>query len=389
MNSIDDVRLAGKRVLARVDFNVPLAGGEVTDDTRIRAALPTIRTIIEAGGVAILMSHLGRPKGEDPQYSLRPVATHLEHVLGRPVTFVPATVGVQAQEAVDAAKPGDVLLLENTRFLDGEKKNDAELARQLGALADVYVNDAFGSAHRAHASTEGVTHHVEVTAMGHLMRKELQYLGEALKEPARPFVAVLGGAKVSDKIGVIQALMGKVDHLLIGGAMSYTFLKSIGHLVGTSLVENDRLGDAHDMYEASKGRLVLPIDHKVARAFDNDAEQKTVTGDIPDGWMGLDIGPQSIEHYQSILKDAKTVVWNGPMGVFEMDNFAEGTRAIARTLAGITDQGATTIVGGGDSVAAITQAGLDDEVSHVSTGGGAMLEFLEGQSLPGVQALDA
>ena len=390
--SIDDLDLKGKRVLVRVDFNVPLkeAGGaqQVTDDTRIRAALPTIRKITSSGGKAILMSHLGRPKGgPDPKYSMAPVAEYLKTVIDAPVTFVPETTGEQVQQAIAGLPEGGILVLENTRFLGGETKNDETIARQLGELADVYVNDAFGSAHRAHASTEGVTRFVGQSAMGYLLKKEVDYLGRVLESPEKPFVGVLGGAKVSDKIGVIESLLGRVDSLLIGGAMSYTFLKALGHNVGASRVEDDKLDVARDLYERADGRIVLPVDHVVAAEFSNDAAQQTVEGDIPEGMMGLDIGPKSVEQYRRKLMAAKTIVWNGPMGVFEMPNFAKGTLAVAQTLADATEQGALTVVGGGDSVAAITQAGFEDRVSHVSTGGGAMLEFLEGITLPGVAAL--
>ena len=386
---LDDLDLRGRRVLVRVDFNVPLSDkGEVGDDTRIRAALPTIRAITERGGKAILMSHLGRPKGEaDPQYSLKPVAKHLEGLLGTDVRFVEETVGEQAKQAVADLPEGGVLLLENTRFNKGETKNDDAFAKELAALADVYVNDAFGSAHRAHASTEGVTRHVERAAMGYLLQREVEYLGKLLESPEHPYVAVLGGAKVSDKIGVIEALLDRVDRLLIGGAMSYTFLKALGHDVGDSRVEDDKLDVAKDLYERASGKIELPTDHVAAEAFENDAPHRTVEGDIPEGTMGVDIGPETTRAYREALMEAKTVVWNGPMGVFEMPNFAKGTFAIAETLAEATGRGALTVVGGGDSVAAITQAGYEDEVSHVSTGGGAMLEFLEGKTLPGIAAL--
>lgn len=391
--TLDDLDLQGRRVLVRVDFNVPLGeGGDgpsgVADDTRIRAALPTIRAVTERGGKTILMSHLGRPKGEaDPKYSLQPVAVRLEELLGTPVQFVTATTGKKAEEAVQNLPEGGVLLLENTRFNKGETKNDDGFSAELARLADVYVNDAFGSAHRAHASTEGVTRHVQQAAMGHLLRREVEYLGKLLEAPEHPYVAILGGAKVSDKIGVIEALLGRVDSLLIGGAMSYTFLKALGHHVGDSRVEDDKLETARDLYERAEGKIELPSDHIVAEAFDNDAPHRTAEGDIPSGTMGVDIGPETTRAYRERLLEAKTVVWNGPMGVFEMPNFSKGTFAIAEALAEATDRGALTVVGGGDSVAAITQAGFEDDVSHVSTGGGAMLEFLEGKTLPGVAAL--
>ncbi len=389
--------LAGRRVLTRVDFNVPLDGDRITDDTRIRAALPTIRRITEAGGTAVLMSHLGRPKGEpDPQFSLRPVAERLGGLLdslprsgGVPVAFSEATVGEVAERAVAGAPEGSVVLLENTRFHAGETKNDPDFARQLAALGDVYVNDAFGAAHRAHASTVGVTAFVQPAAMGLLLEREVAVLTQTMEDPTRPFVAVLGGAKVSDKLGVIHALLPKVDRLLVGGAMAYTFLKGLGHNVGDSRVEEDRTDEAFRLVDGAREKILLPDDHVVADAFDNDAKRRVVSGEIERG-MGLDIGPKARDHYRSVLTDAKTVIWNGPMGVFEMPNFAAGTLAVAEALAEATrENDAETIVGGGDSVAAITQAGLDDEVTHVSTGGGAMLELIEGgaASLPGIAAL--
>lgn len=391
--TIDDLDLKGKRVLVRVDFNVPLKENEqgnlvVADDTRIRETLPTIRAILQAGGKAILMSHLGRPKGKpDPKYSLAPVARRLEELLGVRVRFVSNIVGEAVRQAIHSMPEGGVLLLENTRFHPGETKNDPELARQLAELADVYINDAFGSAHRAHASTEGVAHYVRQAAMGYLMKREVEYLSRLLDHPEHPFVAILGGAKVSDKIGVIKNLLPRVDRLLIGGAMSYTFLKALGHGVGASRVEEDRLEEARTLYETAAGKMMLPVDHVVAPEFSNDAPRQVVERDIPEGLMGLDIGPKTIARYREEILQARTVVWNGPMGVFEMSNFAQGTFAIAEALAEATDRGALTVVGGGDSVAAITQAGYADRVSHVSTGGGAMLEFLEGKTLPGLAAL--
>ncbi len=391
--TIDDLDLKGKRVLVRVDFNVPLKENEqgnliVADDTRIREALPTIRALMQAGAKVILMSHLGRPKGQpDPKYSLAPVARRLEELLGVRVRFVSNIVGELVRQAIHSMPEGGVLLLENTRFHPGETKNDPELARQLAELADVYVNDAFGSAHRAHASTEGVAHYVKQAAMGYLMKREVEYLTRLLDHPEHPFVAILGGAKVSDKIGVIKNLLPRVDRLLIGGAMSYTFLKALGHGVGASRVEEDRLEEARQLYEEADGKILLPVDHVVAPAFSNEAPSQVVEGDIPDGLMGLDIGPKTVEQYRAEILQARTVVWNGPMGVFEMSSFARGTFAIAEALAEATDRGALTVVGGGDSVAAITQAGYADRVSHVSTGGGAMLEFLEGKALPGLAAL--
>lgn len=389
--TIQDLSLKGKRVLVRVDFNVPLKDENgtrvVADDTRIRAALPTIKHILDADGTAILMSHLGRPSGEaKSELSLRPVAAYLSDLLGQEVVFPGALEGDAVTEALNTLASGQVLLLENTRYDDREKKNDSTLAQTLASYGNVYVNDAFGTAHRAHASTAGVTAFVDQSAMGLLLQREAEYLGKVLTAPEHPFVAVLGGAKVSDKIGVIENLLDTVDTLLIGGAMSYTFLKAMGQPVGTSLVEDDKLDVAKDLLERADGKIHVPTDHVVAAAFDNNAEHHA-TDSIPDGFMGLDIGPATIAAYQEALLNAKMVIWNGPMGVFEMSNFAKGTLAIAETLAKATAQGALTLVGGGDSVAAITQMGYEDQVSHVSTGGGAMLEFLEGKILPGIAAL--
>ena len=346
--TLDDLDLAGRRVLVRVDFNVPLENGTITDDTRIRGALPTIRAILDAGGTPILMSHLGRPKGApDLAYSLAPVAEHLESLLDAPVVFSAATVGDAAARAITDAPAGAVVLLENTRFHPGETANDADFARQLAALGDVYVDDAFGAAHRAHASTVGVTAFMDQAGMGYLLQREVETVGAAIEEPKRPFVAVLGGAKVSDKLGVIKALLGKVDRLLIGGAMSYTFLKGLGHNVGDSKVEDDLTDEAFRLFDGARDQIVLPSDHVVADAFDNDAEQRVVEGEIERG-MALDIGPNTRDQYRSILLDAQTILWNGPMGVFEMPNFAAGTLAVADALAEATnDHDALTIVGGG------------------------------------------
>ncbi|MEZ4700886.1 MAG: phosphoglycerate kinase [Rhodothermales bacterium] len=391
--SINDLDLKGKRVLIRVDFNVPLREDEngrqhVADDTRIRAAIPTIRKVINGMGKAILISHLGRPKGvPNSKYSLAPVAEHLESLLGFPVRFASHLTGEAIKEAIDRMPEGGVILLENTRFYPGETKNDPELAAELAELADVYVNDAFGSAHRAHASTEGVARLVPQVAMGLLLEREVTYLNRLLESPEHPFVAVIGGAKVSDKIGVIEALLKRVDYLLIGGAMSYTFLKALGQPVGKSLYEEDKLQQAHKLFTEAEGRIKLPFDHIVATEFNNDAPHH-VTKTIEADFMGLDIGPETVQAYRELLLGAKTIVWNGPMGVFEMSNYARGTFAIAETLAEATQHGALTVVGGGDSVAAITQMGFEDRVSHVSTGGGAMLEFLEGITLPGIAALN-
>lgn len=385
---LKDLDVGGRKVLVRVDFNVPLDGSTVTDDTRIRAALPTVMSITERGGAAILCAHLGRPKGEpDPEFTLAPVASHLAGLLGRPVQFVTSLTGPNAQAFAEDLQPGEVLLLENTRFDARETRNDAALSAELAALADLYVNDAFGAAHRAHASTEGVAHLVDQAAMGLLVEKEVDYLSRLLGEPDRPFVAVLGGAKVSDKIGIIEQLLDRVDTLLIGGAMSYTFLKAQGVSVGSSLVEDDKLDVATDLLQRAGDRIRIPSDHVVADRFAADAERQTVEGAIPDGWMGVDIGPETVRAYSALIEDASTVIWNGPMGVFEMEAFAAGTNAVADALARSTDSGCLSVVGGGDSVAAITQAGYEDRISHVSTGGGAMLEFLEGKVLPGIAAL--
>lgn len=387
-----DLEVENKKVLIRVDFNVPIKEDEngnriVTDDTRIRAAIPTIKSILERNGKAILISHLGRPKGVPNQaFSLSPVALKLEELLGKRVRFASHLTSNAVKEVIDRMPGGSVILLENTRFHPGEKQNDDELAQELAALADLYINDAFGSAHRAHASTEGVAHHVSVAAMGLLLQREIEYLSKLLNGAESPYVGILGGAKVSDKIGVIESLLNRVDHLLIGGAMSYTFLKALGHNIGDSMFEEDKLEIARRLYDGAEGRIHLPVDHIVADAFSNDAEFSTVEGDISEG-MALDIGPGTVQAYRNILLDAKTIVWNGPMGVFEMPNYAKGTFAIAETLAEVTATGALTIVGGGDSVAAIKQMRFEDRVSHVSTGGGAMLEFLEGKTLPGIAAL--
>ena len=388
MNSLSDLDLSGKRVLTRVDFNVPMEDGAVGDDTRIRAALPTIQAILDAGGTPVLLSHLGRPKGApDPQFSLRPVAGYLDGLTEAEVVFCPATVGEEAKSCVASAPDGAIVLLENTRFLAGETENDPETARQLAELGDVFVSDAFGSVHRAHASTVGVAALLP-NAAGLLLEREVEFLTRALDEPDRPFVAVLGGAKVSDKIGVIQALAPQVDSLLIGGAMAYTFLAGLGHQTGDSLVEADRTDDAFRLLEEFKDTIHLPSDHVVADRFAADAETQIVQGEIPDGMMGLDIGPQTREHYAQLIDGASTIIWNGPMGVFEMAPFAQGTLAVAQALADATNEhDALTVVGGGDSVAAVTEADLADAVTHVSTGGGAMLEFMEGQELPGLAAL--
>ena len=383
--TIRDVNVRGKRVLVRVDFNVPLKEGTITDDTRIRAALPTVNYLLEKGAALILCSHLGRPKGKVvPELKMDPVAARLSELLGRPVQKMDACTGTEVEEAAEAMKPGDVILLENTRFNPEEKENDPGFAKQVAGLADIFVNDAFGAAHRAHATTVGVADYLPAVA-GFLMEKELEYLGNATTDPERPFVAILGGAKISSKIGVIESLLGRCDRLLIGGGMANTFFKAMGFEVGDSLIEEDAVPTAKTLLEKAGSQLVLPVDAVVADAFDNDAKTKTVApNEVTPGWRILDIGPKTVQTFESALGGAKTVVWNGPMGVFEMPNFAKGTFAVAETLAKLD---ATTIIGGGDSAAAVKQAGLADKMSHVSTGGGASLEFLEGKTLPGVAAL--
>ena len=388
--SVDDINVKGQRVLVRCDFNVPLQDGKITDENRLVASLPTIKKLVADGGKVILCSHLGKPKGEaKPELSLAPVAVRLSELLGQDVKFAadPEVVGPNAKAAVAAMKDGDVVLLENTRYRIEETKNGEAFSKELASLCDVYVDDAFGTAHRAHCSNVGVTQYVKTAAVGYLMQKEIDFLGNAVNNPARPFVAILGGSKVSSKISVINNLLDKVDTLIIGGGMAYTFMKAQGGKIGTSLCEDDYLDYANDMIKkaSDKGvKMLIPVDTVTADAFSNDANVKVVdAGQIDDGWMGLDIGPKTRELFANAVKDAKTVVWNGPMGVFEMPNFAAGTVAVAQALA---DTDAVTIIGGGDSAAAVNQLGFGDKMTHISTGGGASLEFLEGKELPGVAA---
>jgi phosphoglycerate kinase len=391
IRDLRDEELRGRRALVRVDFNVPLENGQVGDDTRIRAALPTIRALLDRGARVVLLSHLGRPKGApEAKYSLFPVATKLAELLEGPkVTFVSTTVGEQARATTEQLAPGGVALLENTRFLPGEEKNDDALARELATLGDLYVNDAFGAAHRAHASTEGVARHLRPAVAGLLMEKELAYLGRALAEPQRPFVAILGGAKISGKLDVISALLPKVDRMLIGGAMANTFFRAMGLETGKSLVEEDRVDMARELLATAGEKLLLPVDAVVAATLSGDAPTQAVAREaVPADQAMFDVGPRTVETFAQVVREARTVLWNGPMGVFETPPFDAGTLGVARALVEATEQGATTIVGGGDSAAAIAQAGLEDRVTHVSTGGGASLEFLEGKALPGVAALD-
>ena len=385
--TIRDIDVQNKRVLVRCDFNVPQAktDGHITDDRRIRESLPTLNYLLEHGASLVLMSHLGRPKAKEEKYSLKPVAARLQELLGRNVQMANDVIGDAVVQQALALKPGEVLLLENVRFYPEEEKNDAAFARELARMGEVYVNDAFGSAHRAHASTRGVADYLPAVA-GFLMEKEIEYLGGALNNPKHPFIAILGGAKIGDKIGVIENLLPKVEHILIGGGMANTFAKANGYPIGDSLVENDKLDLAPEMMQKSAGKLVFPVDWVIADKFAADAESKVVDVEsVPDGWRILDIGPESIKLFESYLKDAKTVVWNGPMGVFEFPKFAQGTLAIANFLAQLPD--AITVIGGGDSAAAVEQAGVAQKMSHVSTGGGASLEFMEGRVLPGVEAL--
>ncbi len=385
--TLEDVEVRGKRVLVRCDFNVPLdAEGNITDENRIVGAMPTINYLVENGAKVILCSHMGKPKGEPvPSMSLAPVAKRLSEKLGKEVKFAAddTVVGENAKAAVAAMAEGDVVLLENTRYRKEETKNVPEFSAELASLADVFVNDAFGTAHRAHCSNVGVAEHLPAVG-GYLINKEIEFLGNAVNNPVRPLVAVLGGSKVSSKISVIENLLKKVDKLIIGGGMAYTFKAALGQKTGNSLLETDYIEYAKKMLDEAGDKIVLPVDTVIADDFNNDANTQIVDGDIPEGWEGLDIGPKSIELFKSVLKDAKTVVWNGPMGVFEMPNFAKGTNEIAAMLAELD---AVTVIGGGDSVAAVNQAGLGDKMSHISTGGGASLEFLEGKDLPGIVAL--
>ncbi len=383
--SITDIDVKGKRVLVRVDYNVPIKDNKVTDDTRIVAAMPTLNYLLEHGAAVILFSHLGRPKnGPDPKFSLRPVAAYLSELLGKPVAFVDDCVGPAAESAAKALKPGEVLVLENTRFHPEEEKNDPALAKKMAALADIYVNDAFGSAHRAHASTEGVAHYLPAVA-GFLMEKEIQYLGQAIANPKRPFIAILGGAKISDKIGVIRNLLIKADQILIGGGMANTFFKAQGYPIGDSLCEDEALDTARQLIKSGASHLHLPVDVVIGDRFDAEAEKKIIPmGPVPDGWRILDIGPATVSNFGKTVATAGTIVWNGPMGVFEFPRFAEGTIGVAKAVAASK---AVSIIGGGDSVSAINQAGLADKITHISTGGGASLEMLEGLDLPGLVAL--
>ena len=389
--TIDDVALDGKRVLIRVDFNVPLDEGlDVADDERILASLPTIRKVLDSGGKAILMSHLGRPRGEvDPRLSLKPVASYLGRLIGREVTMAPDSIGSDVESIVERMEPGDVVLLENLRFHPEEEKNDPSFARVLGRLGDLYINDAFGTAHRAHASTQGITEFLKPAVAGYLLQKEIEYLGNAVRNPSRPFLAILGGAKISGKIEVIRNLMETVDSIAIGGGMAFTFLKAQGFEIGDSLVEEDRVEVATQILDEATIELLLPVDFVVADDFSNDARTRTVPKDgIDRGWRGMDIGPATCSLFREHIFRAKTILWNGPMGVFEMPLFAAGTKEIAEAIGSRTGDGVISIVGGGDSVAAVKHLGYRDRITHLSTGGGASLEFFEGKALPGIVSLD-
>ena len=390
--TIEDIQVAGKKVLVRCDFNVKMENGVITSDKRVVASLPTIKYLLDNKAKVILCSHLGRPKGEfNPEFSMGPVAECLSKYLGIEVKLAKDVVGESAQALAAELKEGEAMLLENVRFEKGETKNDEELSKKFAALADVFVNDAFGSAHRAHSSTAGVAAFVEETAIGYLMQKEVDVMGKALEDPARPFVAILGGAKVSDKIGVIENLMEKVDTLIVGGGMAYTFFAAQGHSVGTSICEEDKIDLAKSMMKLAeeKGvKFLIPVDNRVGLEYKADTENKIVdSDDIPDGWMGLDIGPKTEKLFADALQGAGTVIWNGPMGVSEWENFASGTISVANAVAAATDAGAVSIIGGGDSAAAVKKLGFNDKMTHVSTGGGASLEFLEGKDLPGIACI--
>lgn len=387
--TIEDIDVAGKKVIVRVDFNVPLnAEGKITDDKRIVGAFPTIKYLVDKGAKTILVSHLGRPKnGFEDKFSMKPTAVRLGELLGKEVIMAKDVIGEDAKAKAAALKDGEVLMLENVRFHKEETKNDPAFAKELSSLAEIFVNDAFGTAHRAHASTAGLADYLPAVC-GYLIKKEIEFMGKALANPDRPFVAILGGAKVSDKIAVIENLIDKVDTLIVGGGMAYTFLKAKGYNIGTSICEDDKVELAKSLLEKAAAKnvnLLIPEDNMIAKEFNNDSERKVVASDsMPDGWMGMDIGPATIEKFSGVIKDAKTVIWNGPMGVFEFANFAVGTKAVAKALA---ESGALSIVGGGDSAAAVEQLGFADKITHISTGGGASLEFLEGKILPGIDVL--
>ena len=388
--TMDDVNVKGKRVFVRVDFNVPMEDGKITDETRIRAAIPTIEALVNAGAKVILASHLGRPKGEVKEdMRLTAVGERLSQLMNRPVKKLDESIGEAVEKAVADMQDGDIVLLENVRFHKGEEKNDEELSKAFAKLADVYVNDAFGAAHRAHSSTEGITKFVETSVSGYLMQKELDVLGKALSNPERPFTAIIGGSKVKDKIGVIENLLEKVDHLIIGGGLSFTFIKAQGYSVGKSLLEEDKIELARGFIEKAKEKgvqLHMPVDAVVANEFSKDAETQVVDiTNIPEDWMGLDIGPKTAEKYAEIIKNSKLIIWNGPMGVFEMDKFANGTKAVANAMA---ETEGYTVIGGGDSAAAVEKFGVADKMDHISTGGGASLELMEGKELPGIVALN-